>query len=409
MKIVLIDKEEGQKIGGLGIYTHRIDQYLTSHGHQVYIFRFAKKQPREKHVLRLPYYLAEPRSFVFLPTEKTLSIIKKHLIKIMPDIVYTCVGLSPLDFFLPSLCHELKIPTIATWHADFNDTPSSYQLLSKSLFLAYLPFCRQLDLLHVFSDKLAKFYMRRGIDKKRLLTLPNGVNPNLYQPADSRFAQEKNIKRGVLFLGRLTLQKNPQVLLDTFSALNTPIGTKLILVGHGDLENELKEKYKDRKIIFTGAVKNEEQKIDIINSCQIFVQPSRFEGMSLALLEAMSCGLAVVTSDAGANGEVAYDAGIVIPASKIEEQLPLALKTLLEYPDFTKMLGKKARRKILNQYSQDLIFEKLIKSFEHTIVNYKKYGGSDSKPIDINRFLRRRFHLLFNKLSKLSSSLTEFS
>lgn len=210
-------------------------------------------------------------------------------------------------------------------------------------------------------------------------------------------------------MGRLTMQKNPEVLLTTFLKLNPPKDTKLVLVGHGDQEERLRQEYQDRRIIFTGAVKDEKQKIDIMNACQIFVQPSRFEGMSLALLEAMSCQLAIITTDAGANGEVATGAGIVIPTDEIKNQLPLALEICFENEDFMESLGKKARIKILKSYSQEVIFDKLTSVLLKTIENYKRYGPKKSKPIDINLFLKKRIDLILDQIKKMGSTLTDIS
>lgn len=407
MKIVIIDKEEGQKVGGVVIYSERLYSHLIKNGHDVSILRYAKKKPKQKHVHRIPYYLAEPRSYIFVPSEKSIVVIRKHLTKIQPDIVYTSIGMSPLDFFLPSLCHDLKIPIAGVWHADFNSSAGSYQLLAKSVFLAYLPFCRQLDLLHVFSAKFAQFYVQRGIAKKRILILPNGVEPEFYAPGTSSFTKSARITTGILFLGRLTLQKNPEALIQSFLSVKNFPDVKLVLVGHGEQERDLREKYHSNRIIFMGVEKNEERKRDIMRSCQIFVLPSRFEGMSLALLEAMSCGLACIASDAGANGELLKDAGIVIPATRVKQELPLALRILLENPDFSRKLGEKARKKILNNYAQEKIFSTLQDALKETVKDYRRRGSPPSKSLDLEKTVREKLQSIFLKTKQLSSMFND--
>src|SRR4030042_1532106 len=151
MRIVLIDKETSFKIDGIKIYNDRLRLYVTGKNHEVTTLRFAKKKIKEKDVYPIPYYLAEPRTYIFLPSEKTLPLIKKYLQKTKPDIVYTCMGLTPFDIFLPSLCHELKIPIAGVFHGDFSNSSGAYQLLAKSAFLAHLTIFKQLDLVHVFT------------------------------------------------------------------------------------------------------------------------------------------------------------------------------------------------------------------------------------------------------------------
>lgn len=372
MKIVLIDKEETLKVGGVVMYNERFAAHARKRGHEVSILRFCKKKPRQKNIFQIPYYLAEKRSFILLPKEDAFDKIRTRLKSIHPDIIYTSLGISPLDFFLPALSSELHIPLAGVWHADFNAERNSYQLLVKSFFLAYLPFCQQLDMLHVFSHKLSAFYQRRGVARDKLFVLPNGVDARVYSPGPSQFAKANGIKRGIVFVGRLTLQKNPEVLIQSFLSLHTDNDTKLVLVGFGDLEETLHENYQDSRIIFTGAIKDEQKKIDILRGCQIFVLPSRFEGMPLALLEAMSTGLACVASDAGSNTELFGNTGITVQNSKLKTVLPAILELLLNHPVFMQSLGKTARKRIGKYFQQEEIFDTLLLRLEKTVVDFKK-------------------------------------
>jgi len=409
MKIVLIDKEEGLKVGGIKIFNKRLYKYLSDKKHQVTILRFSNKSSKDKYLYHIPYYYAEPRSYIFIPSEKTLDILKKYLRKLKPDIVYIAIGISPLDFFIPAACHELNIPIAGVWHGDYNDSTSSFQMLVKSVFLAYVPFCQQLDLLHIFSQKLANFYIRRGINKDRITILPNGIDTDFYKPGYSYFGQKTKIGTGVLFLGRLTYVKNPEILIKSFLDINPPDHTKLVLVGHGEQEETLKEDYKDKRVIFTGLISDEAKKLDIIRACKVFVLPSKYEGMSLSLLEAMSCGLACIVSDAGANSELIKNAGILITEARLKQELPISLRLLLEYPEFASILGKKAREKVLKEYSQEMIFEKLCLVLEKTVSHYKRYGPPKVKPVEIDQFLKRKLTVLFRKLKRLGTTLTELS
>lgn len=397
MKIVLIDREELHKIGGIVVYNKRFCNYLTSHGHQVLILRYSRKKPQEKNVFRIPYYIAEARSYVFLPSEKSLEVIKNYLIKFKPGIVYTSCGLSPLDFLLPSLCHELNIPLGGVWHADFNSSKGIYQLLAKSLFLTYLPMCKQLDLMHVFTQKLADFFVARGMDRNKILVLPNGVDHDLYSPGKSDFAAKHHFKTGILFLGRLTTQKNPRVLIDAFLSLNPNPETKLILVGYGEQADLLKDEYKDKRIIFTGIVRDEKIKLSIMRACRIFVLPSRFEGMPLALLEAMSLGLACIASDAGSNQDLLEGSGIVIPVMKMKNRLAPALKQLLENKELSNDFSKKARNSVLKKYSQDKNFQILTKKLQDTVYQYRKKGFPKSPALVLNQKIVSKLKTLLKK------------
>lgn len=377
MKIVIIDKEGQHKGDGMEVYSERFSSFLKSKNHEVNIIRYTKRK-KQPGIYPLPYYIAEKRSIVLVPHEQTMNRIKKYLNEIKPDIVYAYIPLSPLDFFLPNLCHELNIPIVGIWHSELNETANAFSVLFKSVFLAYLPYVKSLDRLHVFTDKLKTFYVKHGLDKERIFVLPNGINPSIYKPGKSKFKSNNNIKRGILFLGRMTLQKNPETLIKSFLSLDSVHkDTKLVMVGHGDLYKYLIKTYKHPKIIFTGAIMNEKEKVDIIRSCNVFVLPSRIEGMPFALLEAMSCGLACIASDAGANKSLMKDTGITLKERSIHQVLPSVLRIVLDYPEFAKILGNRARKKILKEYAQNKIYPELMKE----LINTKKIFVNNGPPI----------------------------
>lgn len=404
MKIVILEKEESLGIGGIVMHNKRLSDYFKKQGHEVIIVRFSNAKKREPGILYIPYYIAENRSFIFVPSENTKKLLVNHLKRIKPDVVHFCLGISLFDYFIPSFCHKLKIPVVGIWHGDLNGGSDAYSILIRSIFLAYLPVCLQLDNLIVFSEKMKDFYAQKGVNPNYITVIPNGVDTKLFSSGNSLFKKTHQFKTGVLFLGRLTIVKNPEVLIESFLRLNPHPDTKLIIVGTGDLANELKELYTDKRIIFTGLITDEKEKADIIRGCDVFVLPSLYEGMSLALLEAMSCGLACIASDVGANPELLENNGIIITHQKVKQELPLALKILLEQINFRKELGKKARNRVLNHFSQKESFSAYMKLYQHTILDYKKRGYPQTNPIDLNLEIKERLKRIWEKAKELGAT-----
>ena len=101
-----------------------------------------------------------------------------------------------------------------------------------------------------------------------------------------------------------------------------------------------------------GFVAEEQQRIQVLRGSDVFILPSLVEGLSLSLLEAMSCGVACVATDAGADGEVLEEgAGIVISTQRVATQLQTLLPMFQDHPELTTLLGRKARQRVLDRYT----------------------------------------------------------
>ena len=89
-----------------------------------------------------------------------------------------------------------------------------------------------------------------------------------------------------------------------------------------------------------------------MRGADVFILPSLVEGLSLALLEAMSCGLACIATDAGADGEVLEKgAGIILNTHNVTSQLQTLFPLFRDHPELNILLGQKARQRVLERYT----------------------------------------------------------
>lgn len=120
-------------------------------------------------------------------------------------------------------------------------------------------------------------------------------------------------------VGRLARQKNQATLIEAI--LHLP-EAHLLLVGEGELRDELQKKITklglDKQVHFLGELKHEDVLI-LLSASDVFVFPSLYEAMPMALVEAMGLGLPVVAGDIPAMREVLGDAGIIVPSNSAEE------------------------------------------------------------------------------------------
>lgn len=119
-------------------------------------------------------------------------------------------------------------------------------------------------------------------------------------------------------VGRFAPQKNHDFLLDVFhELLKYQPQAKLILVGSGPLQPEIEKKAQslaiDDRILFLGIKNNIS---DILNAFDVFLLPSLYEGLCIALIEAQANGLPIVCSDAISNQGIFCSSAHLLPLSK---------------------------------------------------------------------------------------------
>lgn len=159
---------------------------------------------------------------------------------------------------------------------------------------------------------LNSFHNTPASYKRASVCVPNGSRmvPSAMSKADARrlFGLPDN-EFVALAVGRLHCQKNHAVLLH---ALPTAPAVHLAIAGEGELREELESLAASlgvgSRVRFLGAVTSDAMSA-LLQTADIFVMPSRFEGLSLALLEALAAGLPIVSSDIPSQVEVLTTAG----------------------------------------------------------------------------------------------------
>jgi glycosyltransferase involved in cell wall biosynthesis len=289
-----------------------------------------------------------------IPTLKSSKILMESLEELKPDIVHASLTLSPLDFRLPEICQELKIPLIATFHPPFDskirNLKSSTQYLTYQL---YAPFLANYDRTIVFSQIQKDLLVKLGVPKKKVAIVPNGVDEQKYSPGYSNLKYQLKAKRIFVYQGRISTEKNVEALLKAWKYSDMGKDTKLVIVGDGPLTPSLMPYYgSEYNIVWLGFVGDEQRRIDILRGADVFILPSLVEGLSLSLLEGMSCGLASLATDAGADGEVLeYGAGVVLNTQGVTTQLKTLLPLFRDSPEIAQLLGNKARQRVLERYT----------------------------------------------------------
>lgn len=179
--------------------------------------------------------------------------------------------------------------------------------------------------------------------------IPNGVDLELY-----RTDSHDNTTPHLLSVGRIVYQKGFDVAMHALSGLKS-LEWEWRIAGDGPQMDFLKILANDLgiadRVHFLGW-QSREKLIEQYKWSNLFLFPSRHEGMPNAVLEAMAAGLPVIASRIAGNEELVVDdvTGLLIPAENVE-YLRDALRRMINNPPLCEKLGRASRKRMEEHYS----------------------------------------------------------
>jgi glycosyltransferase involved in cell wall biosynthesis len=350
LRVAWLGHQSGRAGDGLLTYSRETVAGLRARGVKVFFVHHGNLPAATDDTLTLRSLTGSHRYIISSP--RTKRIITDLLRREQVDLVHVSLSFSTLiDFGLPDLCHELGLPVVATFHVPYDSRFSLWQGISTAVYRLYAQSLASFDRVVIFSDQQKSLLEHYGVPADNVAVIPNGIDIEKYAPGASDFKETVEARTLVGYLGRVDPEKNVDVLVRAFQDVDAAEDVKLVIVGSGSEKRRLDRRYGNARIVFTGQVLDEMERIAMLRAMDIFVLPSMVEGLSLSLLEAMACGTAPVATDVGSDGEALRGAGIVVDTKDLDGQLRLALRTLIEFPDFRAELGRRARTRAVERYS----------------------------------------------------------
>ena len=214
------------------------------------------------------------------------------------------------------------------------------------------------DRVHIVSGELEGFVSNLGVSAQRVVRIPNSVDTGSFCPPSP---EEKEVVRNCLglptgkaivtYVGRLEVVKGVDILIRAWADLPEAVRSEalLMLVGDGSDGKNIVNLINSLDVQDSVAMMGEQQAVrDYYAAADIFVLPSRSEGMSSALFEAMACGLPVIASNVGGVPEVVEDGknGLMFE-SENHDQLAEKLVSLLGMRHFWREMGARARQTVM--------------------------------------------------------------
>jgi glycosyltransferase involved in cell wall biosynthesis len=264
---------------------------------------------------------------------------------------------------------------IATWHVDAN-----YDLFGERQSFRYKALERvsMRSLHHAISVSEAtkqNWVERCGLDEayqSRISVIHNGISAGEWERRRPSEAAKASLgieaaSSVIGSIGRLDHAKGYHFLVEAFAAIvNRSPSTRLVIAGTGPLEIELKALAHrlgiSDAILFTGFVRDVRS---VLESFDVYAQPSLCEAHGFALLEAGGMGLPIVASGAGGNAETVRDgeSGYIVPAKDAAALVPPLLR-LIGDPSLRRQMGMAGQVRVKTRFTVEQMCDKTAAVYE---------------------------------------------
>jgi glycosyltransferase involved in cell wall biosynthesis len=332
------------KYSGIETCYEEIGKRLAEMGHDVTVYCRTYFSPRQAEhngmrLVRLPTIRSKHLDTLVHTFLSTIHAIFDDF-----DIVhYHCLG-PALFSFLPRLFGKKTVVTVQglDWQRRKWGRIASAILRLGERASIELP-----DATTVVSRTLQQYYRANyGIEP---IYVPNGTTLRQRRASGRLYEWGLEPDSYVLFLGRFSVEKNCDLLMQAFERIDTPI--KLVLAGgssHSDAYvKRLRRRQSDRVLVMdwvSGKALDE-----LLTNAMLFVLPSDLEGLSLALLDAMGAGVCVLASDVPENCELVEGSGFSFRHGDLDD-LERMLRLLISEPEVRKAAASRARERVWEHY-----------------------------------------------------------
>ena len=279
-----------------------------------------------------------------------------------------------LDGFLTT---KLDIPKINVLHdINFEHRPQDLPFFYRKYYKYYIPKYCHLSNKIITVSNFSKYDISQkyNIPKEKIRVVYNGVSKDFYS---ININQKNEIKKKYtsgedyfIFIGSLHKRKNIIRMLKAFDLFKTKTNskTKFIIIGKKRWwSNNMQKTYNNLKykkdITFTGYVEDNVLN-GLISSAKCLCFVSLFEGFGLPIVEAMKCGVPVITSNTSSMPEICGKAGLIVNPEKTQE-IALAMEKINQDQQLCDYLIKNGieRSKIFNWEKSANDFCKVINEY----------------------------------------------
>lgn len=296
------------------------------------------------------------------------------------DIVHLH-GYSTKNVLVTIIAKMFRKPIVMSLHTAGFDEIEAIERQGSLALWAFL----SVDLYLSVSPGLVEKYLAAGMPPERILLVPNGIDIGRFAPAsaDQRSSARAHLSLPltmpvIAFVGFFSADKQPRVLFDAWLSLQQggQADAALMFIGatrsayfevDGDIAPAMTRDAAaagvGNRLRFAGVTHDVPSHLQ---AADLFVLPSRREGLPVALLEAMACGLPCIASRLPGSTDAIIEHGVngllTPPGDAVE--LAHAIATVLADPALQRRLGTAARATIVDRYSSGNVADRWLEAYD---------------------------------------------
>ena len=390
MKILLATESYYPNIDGGAVAQYNLMRELKKLGHEPmvvapgnsvrsYIEEIDGYQVYRTGSIPLPFYMKTRYRFSPFPFFKIRKIIKKF----KPDIVHICSPY-PIGGSAYIWARKNHIPVISSIHILPENFLSPfigskhYKRIKERFWKYLIYFFNLADWTTVPTQSGADIYIKNGLENN-ITPISNGINTKIFNPKnDGEYLRKKfNLpkKNIVLTAGRITPEKNLEVLINAIPHVIKKVDAHFLFVGSGgDYKQSLQKLVKELNVYdnttFTSFLDWEDYP-KIFSIADLFTLPSEFELQSIVTLEAVASGLPVVVVNKGALPELANSGNGFVFEPRNNKEMAEKIVKILSNEKLKKQMGKKSLE-LVEKHSLQSVASEYETAYENAIKVYNK-------------------------------------
>lgn len=316
------------------------------------IYRLRSKRSHKEHCS-----FKEMADYLWKATPKAVKLQKQNHYDVC--LVFFGIPSGPVGYWLKK---RYKLPYVVRFGGgDIPGFQDRFSTVYKMIGIFVKTIWKNAGALIANSEGL-KDFAKNFYNKKTISVIHNGVDLEKYYPDKNK---RKNGEINLLFVSRLIERKGLQYLIPELPRIqeNTDKRVRLTIVGDGPyreyLENLVEEYQVKDNVEFVGQ-KDKDELLPYYQSGDIFVFPSKREGMPNVVLEAMACGLPIIMTPCEGSGELVTTNGVIAETTdfaKYIEEFSNNEVLRLEY-------GKESRRRAEEEFAWDRIVKQYLDVME---------------------------------------------